>query len=60
MVIHVRGRARAEGPYGLACIIAPACWHKHRYPIDCYRFYPDGMIALCKWAGLKGSQDAAG
>jgi len=40
-------------PGGLTCIIAPSSWHKHRYPVDCYRYFPDGMIALCKWSGLK-------
>lgn len=38
---------------GLCCIIAPAVIHEHKYPIDTYRYYPDGMIALAKWANLK-------
>ena len=37
---------------GFACIIAPASWHWHRYPVDTFRYYPDGMAALAKWAGL--------
>jgi SAM-dependent methyltransferase len=45
--------ARVLKPGGLACIIAPALVHLHRYPIDCYRYYPDGMRGLAKWAGLE-------
>jgi SAM-dependent methyltransferase len=37
---------------GVCCIIAPAKIHEHRYPIDTYRYYPDGMRALAKWSGL--------
>jgi len=38
---------------GLACIIAPADGHEHRYPVDCWRYYPDGMKALAKWAKME-------
>jgi hypothetical protein len=34
------------------CIIAPNTWGEHRYPIDCYRFFPDGMRALFEYAGI--------
>jgi SAM-dependent methyltransferase len=37
---------------GLACLIAPSRGPEHRYPHDCYRYYPDGMRALIRWAGL--------
>lgn len=37
---------------GYCCIIAPAKIHEHKYPIDTYRYYPDGMRALAKWSGL--------
>jgi SAM-dependent methyltransferase len=37
---------------GLICIIAPAIFHLHRYPIDTYRYFPDGMTALAKWGGF--------
>lgn len=37
---------------GLACIIAPSRGPEHRYPVDCWRIYPDGMRALAKWAKL--------
>lgn len=38
---------------GKCCIIAPSSGHEHRYPFDCYRYYPDGMKAVAKYAGLK-------
>jgi len=38
---------------GCFCIVAPAVWEEHKYPVDCYRFYPDGMRALCEWACLE-------
>jgi SAM-dependent methyltransferase len=37
---------------GLVCLIAPSSGHEHRFPVDCYRYYPDGWRALCKWANL--------
>jgi 2-polyprenyl-3-methyl-5-hydroxy-6-metoxy-1,4-benzoquinol methylase len=37
---------------GLGCLIAPSRGPEHRYPVDCYRYYPDGMRALAKWARL--------
>lgn len=38
---------------GLICIIAPSRGPEHRYPVDCWRYYPDGFNALAKWAGLE-------
>ncbi|RDY28583.1 methyltransferase domain-containing protein [Romboutsia weinsteinii] len=38
---------------GLCCIIAPSSGPEHRYPVDCWRYYPDGFRALAKFAGLK-------
>lgn len=37
---------------GIICIIAPSAGIEHRYPVDCWRFYGDGMRALAKWGGL--------
>lgn len=37
---------------GMACIIAPSGGVEHRYPFDCWRFYPDGFSALSKYSGL--------
>ena len=38
---------------GLCCIIAPSGGPEHRYPVDCYRFYRDGMAALANYAGME-------
>ncbi len=35
------------------CIIAPWRWEEHRFPIDTYRYYPDGMRDLFQYAGIK-------
>ncbi len=45
--------ARVLKPGGLCCIIAPGAGPVHRYPIDCYRFYPDSWAAMCHLAGLE-------
>lgn len=37
----------------LCCIIAPAGGFEHRYPVDCWRFYPDGFRALARFARLQ-------
>ena len=34
------------------CIIAPNTWGEHRYPIDTYRYFPDGMRDLFDYAGI--------
>lgn len=44
--------ARVLKPGALCCIIAPSAGPEHRHPVDCWRFFPDGMRALCKHAGL--------
>lgn len=44
--------ARALKPGGLACIIAPSAGPEHRHPVDCWRFYTDGMRGLAKFARL--------
>lgn len=38
---------------GLLCIIAPNGFVEHRYPVDCYRFFTDGMTALARYVGLE-------
>lgn len=38
---------------GITCIIAPNSTHEHRFPVDCYRYFSDGLVALAKWGGLK-------
>jgi O-antigen biosynthesis protein len=44
--------ARVLKPGGLCCIVAPSGGHEHRYPVDCWRFYPDGFAALARYAKL--------
>jgi SAM-dependent methyltransferase len=44
--------ARVLKPGGLCCIIAPSGGFEHRYPVDCWRFYPDGFSALARFARL--------
>jgi hypothetical protein len=36
---------------GLIFLIAPSSGPIHRYPVDCYRFYPDSYSALARYAG---------
>jgi len=38
---------------GILCIIAPNGFAEHRHPVDCWRFFSDGMVALARWTGLK-------
>lgn len=38
---------------GLLCVIAPNGFAEHRYPVDCYRFFSDGMIALARYVNLE-------
>lgn len=45
--------ARALKPRGICCIIAPSSGPEHRYPVDCWRVFPDGLRAAARWAGLE-------
>jgi SAM-dependent methyltransferase len=47
---------RVLKPGGLVCIIAPSAGNQHRFPVDCWRFYPDGFTALCNYVGLQPRQ----
>jgi len=38
---------------GLCCIIGPSGGYEHRYPVDCWRFYPDGLKAVAIYAKLE-------
>lgn len=40
-------------PAGVCIIIAPNAGVEHKAPLDCYRFFSDGLKALAKWGGLK-------
>ena len=45
---------RVLKPHGLFYLNAPSSGTFHRYPVDCWRFYPDSGLALVKWANRNG------
>ena len=45
---------RIAKPDSLIYISAPSNGRIHRYPVDCWRFYPDSGVALQKWARRNG------
>ena len=44
--------ARVLSKNGFIFLIVPSSGPVHRYPVDCYRFNPDSMAALAKYAGI--------
>ena len=44
---------RVVKPGGYIFLIAPSRGPEHRYPEDCWRFYPDGFKALAAWGGVE-------
>lgn len=46
-------QVRVLKPGGMIFLIAPSRGPEHRYPVDCWRFYPDGYTALANYAGLE-------
>ena len=44
---------RVVKPGGLIFLIAPSRGPEHRYPQDCWRFYPDGFRALANYGSLE-------
>lgn len=44
--------ARVLKKGGILCIIVPRLAVRHRYPVDTYRYDVDGVVALCRYAGL--------
>jgi len=44
--------ARVIKPGGKIILIAPSRGPEHRFPVDCWRFYTDGFLALAKYASL--------
>lgn len=42
---------RVVKPDGFIFLIAPSAGPIHRYPVDCYRFYPDAYKALASYSG---------
>lgn len=45
---------RVLKPGGLFYLNAPSAGSFHRYPVDCWRFYPDSGKALITWARRNG------
>ena len=43
---------RVLTPSGVGIIIAPNSGREHKAPMDCYRFFADGLRALAEWAGF--------
>jgi SAM-dependent methyltransferase len=50
--ITMHNISRVLKPGGCVILIVPSAGPVHRYPVDCYRFYPDSMKALAEWAQL--------
>jgi SAM-dependent methyltransferase len=45
--------ARVLRPGGHVCMISPSAGGVHRFPLDCWRFYPDATAALAAYTGLE-------
>jgi SAM-dependent methyltransferase len=41
-------------PHGLLYLNVPSNGVFHRYPVDCWRFYPDSGLALSRWSKRSG------
>ena len=50
---------RVLKPSGLFYLNAPSHLAFHRYPVDCYRFFPDSGNALAKWGQRNGFNSIA-
>ena len=51
--ITIAEMSRVLKPNGLLCLVFPSAGSVHRYPFDCWRFYPDSAQALTQYAGLE-------
>lgn len=51
--LTIQDMARIIKPGGYILAITPSTGPVHRYPVDCWRFYPDAYAALSKWAKLE-------
>ena len=45
---------RVLKPGGLFYLNAPSNGSFHRFPVDCWRFYPDSAMSLVKWSKKNG------
>ena len=50
--VTVSEMIRVTKKNGIICIIAPNGFEEHRYPVDCWRFFTDGMVALGRFNKL--------
>lgn len=50
--LTIKEIARILKPGGVLIVIAPNAGFEHKAPLDCYRYYADGLKALAKWADL--------
>ena len=44
--------ARILKPGGYLLAITPSAGPVHKYPVDCWRFYPDAYAAMAKWSKM--------
>lgn len=51
--VTIAEMARVLKKDGLLCIIAPNGFGEHRYPVDCYRFFTDGMVSMARYVCLE-------
>jgi SAM-dependent methyltransferase len=51
LVVAEMVRVTREG--GLVCIVVPRGFDEHRYPVDCYRFLADGVVAMARYVNLE-------
>jgi SAM-dependent methyltransferase len=51
--LTIQDMARIIRPGGYVLASTPTAGPVHRYPVDCWRFYPDAYAALSKWAKLE-------
>lgn len=49
---------RVLKPNGLFYLNVPSNGYVHRYPVDCWRFYPDSGFALVEWGKRNGYSPA--
>jgi len=51
--LTIKDMARILRSGGFILLVAPSCGSVHRFPVDCWRFYPDAYKALAKWVNLE-------
>jgi SAM-dependent methyltransferase len=51
--VTIQEVCRILKPGGLLCMVAPSSGEEHRYSLDCWRYYRDGLVALAMWGDLE-------